>query len=140
MARQTVTLGSANFTPFSGLAQPYSTNYTPNNTDLSSNFTGAISPVTGTGRPLMVSSLTIFFRSGGGGGNFFCSDSATNSGSVNSTSSSIGSMTGTVSRVLDYPALIDDELYYGFDKTDTTQTNYSSGTLSDSNIYSNGSV
>ena len=140
MARQTITLGSATFIPFSGLAQPYSTNYTPNNTDLSSNFTGAISPVTGTNRPLMVSSLTIFFRSGGGGGTFFCSDSATNSGSVNSTSSSIGSMSGTVSRVLDYPALINDELYYGFDKTDTTQTNYSSGTLSDSNIYSNGSV
>ena len=140
MARQLLTLGGATFTPFSGFAVPISTNYTPNNTDLTSNLTGAISPVSGTGRPLAVSSLTIYFRTGGGSGNFFCSNNSEGTGSVTSTSSSITSMTGTVSRVLNYPALISQELYYGFDKTNTTTTNYSSDTLTGSNIYSDGSV
>lgn len=140
MARQLLTLGGANFEPFSGFAVPISTNYTPNNTDLTSNFTGAISPVSGTGRPLAVSSLTIYFRTGGGSGNFFCSNNSEGTGSVTSTSSSITSMTGTVSRVLNYPALISQELYYGFDKTNTTTTNYSSDDLTGSNIYSDGSA
>ena len=140
MPRQTLTLGGAVFTPFTGLAQPYSTNYTPSTSDLTTNFTGAISPVTGTGRPLMVSSLTVKFRSGGGSGFLFCSTDSTRTGSVTSTSSFVSSFSGDVSRVLDYPALINDELYYGFDKSDTTQTNFWTGTESGSNTYSNGSV
>lgn len=138
MSRQFLTLGGANFTPFTGLAQPYSTNYSPANADLTSNFTGAISPVSGTGRPLAISSLTIYFRTGGGSGNFFVSNNSTGTGSVTSTSSSITSMTGTVSRVVNYPALIDATLYYGFDKTNTTQTNYSTDLETGSNVYSNG--
>jgi len=140
MPRQTLTLGGAVFTPFTGLAQPYSTNYTPSTSDLTTNFTGAISPVTGTGRPLMVSSLTVKFRSGGGSGFLFCSTDSTRTGSVTSTSSFVSSFNGDVSRVLDYPALINDELYYGFDKSNTTQTNYSTDTESGSNVYSNGSL
>ena len=139
MARQLLTLGGANFVPFSGFAVPISTNYTPNNTDLTSNLTGAITPVSGTDRPLAVSSLTIYFRSGGGTGTFFCSNNSEGTGSVTSTSSSIGSFNGTVSRVLSYPALISQQLFYGFDKTNTTTTNYSSDTRSGSDIFSDGS-
>lgn len=140
MARQLLTLGGANFTPFTGFAHPYSTDYTPTTSDLTTNFTGAISPVSGTGRPLMVSSLTVKFRSGGGSGFLFCSTDSTRTGSVTSTSSFVSSFSGDVSRVLDYPALIDDELYYGFDKSNTTQTNYSTDTESGSNVYSNGAI
>lgn len=139
MARQTLVLGAATFTPFAGFAHPYSTNYTPNVSDITSNLTGAISPASGTDRPLMISSLTVKFRTGGGSGFLFCSTDSTRTGTVTSTSSFVSSFNGDVARVLDYPALIGTQLYYGFDKSNTTTTNFSSGTLSGSNIYSNGS-
>lgn len=140
MPRQIITLGAAQFTPFSGFAVPISTNYTPSTSDVTSNLTGAISPAAGTLRPLMVSSLTVKFRTGGGSGFLFCSNNSTRTGSVTSTSSSINSFNGDVSRVLDFPALIGSQLFYGFDKTNTTQTNFSTGTRSGSNVFSSGSV
>lgn len=140
MARQFFTLGSANFTPFTGFADPIASSYTPVTGNLSSNFTGAISPASGADRPLAISRLKIFFRTGGGTGSFFCSNNSTGTGSVTSTSSSISSLSGTISRGLNYPATISQQLFFGFKKTNTTTTNFSTATRTGSNVFRNGSV
>jgi hypothetical protein len=138
MSRYSITLGSTTFTPFAGFAHAYSSNYTPSTANSNSN--GAISPASGTTTPLMVSSLTLYFQSvSGGAGNFACGANETMT-SRQALSSSIGDMDDTIGRVISYPAYASETLYYGFIKSDTTQTNFYSGTVSGSNIYSNGSV
>lgn len=138
MSRYTVTLGSTTYTPFTGFDHPYSSNYTPSTSNANSN--GAISPASGTTYPLMVSSLTLNFQAvSAGAGNFACGSNATMSTRQN-LSSSISDMDDTISRVMSYPAYANEEMYYGFIKTDTATTNYYTGSQTGINVYSNGSL
>lgn len=138
MSRYTQTLGSTTFTPFAGFAHAYSSNWTPGTSNTNTN--GAVSPASGTDRPLMVSSLTLYLQSASGGaGNFACGANSTFTVRQN-LSANIGDLDDNITRAMSYPGYANETLYYGFIKSDTVQTNFYSGSASGINIYSNGST
>ena len=110
-------------------------------------FQGAVSPVSGSGRPLLLRQLDLEFSSSAGAGKFVARrNSSRHPDQVSGTegqdygySSAIGTLNGTVSRQMNFPLFQTDVLYVGFIKSDGSTTRITTESASGYNVvYSYG--
>lgn len=136
MPRKVVSLGSTQFSPFNASSgSRIVSNYTPTSGD--ANLTGAVGS---SERPIRITSIEVFWRSGSGGSVDL--KLATNSGGTGGYTSGASNATGgsSSSATSNYATFVGDELFYGFSKNNSTQTNFFSGSDSGKSIFTNGAT